>query len=121
MRVRSLGALLLTAGLAASLSGTPSARAIVTGADAGAAPSALGVLAFGPGNVMEWCQDWYARDYYRVSPRRNPAGPETGAYRVLRGGTFFMDPLDLRTYARHAGWPSVQTHRMVGFRPVRIP
>ena len=73
------------------------------------------------GNVMEWCQDWYARDYYRVSPRRNPTGPETGAYRVLRGGTFFMDPLDLRTYARHAGWPSVQTHRMVGFRPVRLP
>ena len=40
---------------------------------------------------------------------------------MLRGGTFFMDPLDLRTYARHAGWPSVQTHRMVGFRPVRVP
>ena len=52
MRVRSLGALLLTAGLAASLSGTPAARAVVTGADAGATPSALGVLAFGPGNVL---------------------------------------------------------------------
>ena len=52
MRVRSLGALLLTAGFAASLSGTPAARAIVTGADAGATPSALGVLAFGPGNVL---------------------------------------------------------------------
>ena len=73
------------------------------------------------GNVMEWCQDWYARDYYRVSPQKNPKGPETGAYRVLRGGTFFMDTLDLRSYARHAGWPSVQTHRMVGFRPVRVP
>jgi formylglycine-generating enzyme required for sulfatase activity len=73
------------------------------------------------GNVMEWCVDWYQRDYYRVSPRRNPKGPDTGAYRVLRGGTFFMDPLDLRAYARHAGWPSVQTHRMIGFRPVRVP
>ena len=52
MRVRSLGALLLTAGMAASISGTPEARAVVAGADAGAAPSALGVLAFGPGNVL---------------------------------------------------------------------
>ena len=52
MRVRSLGALLLTAGLAASLSGTPAARAIVTGTDAGAAPSALGLVAFGPGDVL---------------------------------------------------------------------
>jgi len=52
MRVRSLGALLLTAGLAASLSGTPAARAVVTGADAGATPTTLGALAFGPGNVL---------------------------------------------------------------------
>ena len=52
MRVRSLGALLLTAGLAASLSGTPAARAVVTASDAGAKPSALGVLTFGPGNVL---------------------------------------------------------------------
>ena len=53
MRVRSLGAPFVTASiLAASLSGTPSARALVTGADAGAKPSALGVLAFGPGNVL---------------------------------------------------------------------
>ncbi len=52
MRVRSLGALLLTAGLAASLSGTPSARAVVTAADAGAAPTSLGALTFGPGNVL---------------------------------------------------------------------
>jgi sulfatase modifying factor 1 len=71
------------------------------------------------GNVMEWCQDWYARDYYSVSPPKNPAGPATGAYRVLRGGTFFLEAFELRTYARSAAWPSVQSHRMIGFRPVR--
>ena len=48
------------------------------------------------GNVMEWCQDWYSRDYYAVSPRKNPKGPETGAYRVVRGGAFFVEAFDLR-------------------------
>ncbi len=71
------------------------------------------------GNVMEWCQDWYARDYYSVSPKKNPKGPDTGAYRVLRGGTFFEDGFDLRSYARTAAWPSVQSHRMIGFRVAR--
>lgn len=71
------------------------------------------------GNVMEWCQDWYARDYYSVSPRKNPKGPSNGAYRVLRGGTFFQEAADLRTYARTAAWPSFQSHRMTGFRIAR--
>jgi formylglycine-generating enzyme required for sulfatase activity len=73
------------------------------------------------GNVMEWTSDWYSRDYYSVSPRKNPKGPATGAYRVLRGGTFFLDAFNLRTYARSAAWPSFQAHRMVGFRAVREP
>jgi formylglycine-generating enzyme required for sulfatase activity len=73
------------------------------------------------GNVMEWCQDWYSRNYYSFSPHKNPKGPEKGAYRVLRGGTFFEDPFDLRTYGRSAAWPSVQSHRMIGFRAAREP
>ena len=73
------------------------------------------------GNVMEWCQDWYGRTYYSVSPRKNPKGPETGAYRIMRGGSFFVDALDLRTYGRAAAWPSFLAYRMVGFRPAREP
>jgi formylglycine-generating enzyme required for sulfatase activity len=73
------------------------------------------------GNVMEWCSDWYSRDYYKFSPRKDPKGPDTGAYRVLRGGTFFMSPFELRSSARTAAWPSFQAHRMVGFRPAREP
>lgn len=71
------------------------------------------------GNVMEWCQDWYDRDYYTVSPRKNPTGPATGAYRVVRGGSFFLEAYDLRASARSSAWPSFQAHRMIGFRPVR--
>ena len=73
------------------------------------------------GNVMEWCQDWYSRDYYSVSPKKNPKGPETGAYKVLRGGTFFEEAFDLRTYARESAWPSLAEHRMIGFRAAREP
>ena len=73
------------------------------------------------GNVMEWCSDWYSQDYYATSPRRNPKGPATGAYRVVRGGSFFVEPFDLRSAARSAAWPSFQGHRMIGFRAVREP
>ena len=39
------------------------------------------------GNVWEWVQDWYAANYYEVSPGRNPQGPEEGQFKVLRGGS----------------------------------
>ena len=73
------------------------------------------------GNVMEWCQDWYSRDYYSVSPKKNPRGPEKGAYRVMRGGGFFFESQDARSYARSAAWPSFLASRMVGFRVAREP
>jgi formylglycine-generating enzyme required for sulfatase activity len=73
------------------------------------------------GNVLEWCSDWYDRDYYAVSPRKNPKGPDKGAYRVLRGGMFVAEPFDLRSYARSAAFASFQGYRQVGFRTVREP
>ena len=86
--------------------------------EAGASP--YGALDMA-GNVLEWTQDWYDRDYYAVSPRKNPQGPASGAYRVVRGGSFFVEAFDLRTTARSAAWPSLRAHRMIGFRPVREP
>ena len=38
-------------------------------------------------NVHEWCSDWFAPDYYAVSPERNPRGPEAGVRRASRGGS----------------------------------
>ena len=43
------------------------------------------------GNIWEWCADWYDGDYYGKSPAKNPLGPDTGEYRVLRGGFWFDD------------------------------
>ena len=40
------------------------------------------------GNVWEWVSDWYGENYYTTSPEQNPAGPETGKLRLLRGGSF---------------------------------
>jgi len=50
------------------------------------------------GNVCEWVNDWYQLDYYDVSPYSNPPGPASGAFKVLRGGSFF----DGRLYVRAA-------------------
>jgi formylglycine-generating enzyme required for sulfatase activity len=71
------------------------------------------------GSVLEWCSDWYSRGYYSVSPKKNPKGPEKGAYRVLRGGSFFFEATDARASARSGAWPSFQAFRMVGFRAAR--
>lgn len=51
------------------------------------------------GNVWEWCSDYYHADYYSISPRRNPQGPdecfdpqEPGIIkRAQRGGSFMCN------------------------------
>lgn len=40
------------------------------------------------GNVWEWVHDWYDARYYDASPPRDPRGPDSGAERVLRGGSW---------------------------------
>jgi formylglycine-generating enzyme required for sulfatase activity len=52
------------------------------------------------GNVWEWCQDWFDRNYYFNSPKTDPQGPDTGEFRVLRGGSFRFGPDRARSGSR---------------------
>ena len=53
------------------------------------------------GNVWEWVNDWYQDDYYTVSPSTNPLGPESGTYRVMRGGSWDFEQHAIRASFRN--------------------
>ncbi|WP_025903509.1 SUMF1/EgtB/PvdO family nonheme iron enzyme [Tatumella sp. UCD-D_suzukii] len=45
------------------------------------------------GNGSDWVKDWYAADYYKYSPEKDPQGPDTGDKKVHRPGNH-----DARSY-----------------------
>ena len=64
------------------------------------------------GNASEWVWDWYDAAY---TGETDPAGPESGEYRVIRGGSFRDFPRLARVAYRSGDGPGGRlTH--VGFR-----
>lgn len=82
-------------------------------------PNGLGIYDMS-GNVWEWVEDWYDKDYYRSSPRLNPTGPPSGFYKVSRGGSWDYGAWFNRPSARFCSWPDCG-YFSLGFRLARTP
>lgn len=67
------------------------------------------------GNAWEWVSDWYDEKYYSNSPARNPKGPSSEQYRILRGGSWFNVPSSLRLSKRSYYTPGLR-YSYYGFR-----
>jgi formylglycine-generating enzyme required for sulfatase activity len=68
------------------------------------------------GNVLEWTNDWYSRDYYAYSPAQDPPGG-TGETKALRGGSWANVAEKLRVSSRTSVDPHGQ-FTAIGFRCV---
>jgi formylglycine-generating enzyme required for sulfatase activity len=75
-------------------------------------PNELGLYDMS-GNLLEWCGDWYG-DYYGIS-QTDPAGPVSGAERVLRGGSWSGGARSARVSSRNAYAPGGRRANL-GFR-----
>ncbi|MBH0182061.1 MAG: SUMF1/EgtB/PvdO family nonheme iron enzyme [Nitrospira sp.] len=70
------------------------------------------------GNAAEWVEDWFGIDYYATMPDRNPRGPNSGRYKVVRGGSWKSAPPLLRTATRSGAVPDRRA-ATIGFRCAR--
>ena len=68
------------------------------------------------GNVSEWVNDWYGSDYYKSSPKDNPKGPNSGAYRAHRGGCWSDIARFLVATYRDRYEPPDRGYDILGFR-----
>jgi formylglycine-generating enzyme required for sulfatase activity len=70
------------------------------------------------GNVAEWCEDWYEKDYAPTTD--DPKGPAMGRHRVYRGGSWLTGDLSSRSASRFSLAPG-ESNYFGGFRVARTP
>ncbi|WP_193106979.1 formylglycine-generating enzyme family protein [Brachybacterium sp. FME24] len=79
------------------------------------------------GNVWEWCQDWFhPATYRRLAPKEfhttvtDPAGPQEGQTRILRGGSYLCHVSYCNRYRNSARSQNTPNSSMgnAGFRTV---
>ena len=59
------------------------------------------------GNLLEWVQDWYDAEYYKVAQSAYPVGPTTGIYKVQRGGSWSVPESGCSNAVRHYAMPDM--------------
>ena len=79
-------------------------------------PNAWGLVDMS-GNMWEWCHDWYVENL-GAAAATDPAGPTSGTYKVLRGGSHESLNRDTRAATRRGDQP-YQQYNSYGFRCVR--
>ncbi len=86
------------------------------------APNAWGLYNM-HGNVWEWCSDWLGGNYYDECKEDgravNPAGPVTGSFRVMRGGSWSFNAGRCRSAYRGHSVPGLR-YGSVGFRLIFV-
>ena len=79
-------------------------------------PNPLGLYDMS-GNVREWCQDWFGA--YEGEALTNPQGPQSGVYRVTRGGSAML-PSRMNRVSDRDGYAATEAFADLGFRLVRV-
>ena len=67
---------------------------------------------------MNWVADWYHEHHYATAGSDNPLGPDSGTFRVLRGGSHWFDATLMRSSNREPYHP-LSTDVDIGFRCAR--
>ena len=69
------------------------------------------------GNVAEWCHD--TAGPLSDDEMTDPVAPETGGWRILRGGQYSSDPMVTRAAFRSAKGTQSRRGRFIGARLAR--